>query len=388
MKQCYNVGLVGYKFMGKAHSNALARLDMFFDTDYKLCRRAICGRDEEWVKKSAQMLNWEGWETNWQKLVARDDIDIIGITAPSNFHKDVAIGAMRAGKHVFCEKPLALNVKDAREMLSEAQKAGIKHQVGFNYRFAPAVQLAKKMIEDGKLGKIYHFRGKYLQDFIVDPSFPLVWRLDKAVAGSGSHGDLGAHVIDMARYLVGEFSNVIGMSKTFIENRPIVERMEGLSGKAGGENAAMGKVTVDDATLFLAEFECGALGSFEATRFCQGHKNDMSFEINGSLGSIRFNIERINELEYYSDSDEDGLKGFRLIQVTEASHPYLYAWWPAGHVLGYEHTFVHEWLEFTGAIHRDTECCPSFLDGVKCSQVLEAVDASITERRWVSVDEI
>ncbi|MEG1426114.1 MAG: Gfo/Idh/MocA family oxidoreductase, partial [Oscillospiraceae bacterium] len=232
------------------------------------------------------------------------------------------------------------------------------------------------------------FRGKYLQDFIMDPNFPLVWRLDKAVAGSGSHGDLGAHVIDLARFLVGDFQRVVGMSKTFIHERPIVEKMEGLSATADTTGAKKGEVTVDDATLFLSEFKNGALGSFEATRFSLGHKNDMSFEINGSRGSIRFSVERINELEYYSEDDEAGLKGFRTIQVTESTHPYLYAWWPAGHVLGYEHTFVHEMYEFMESIHKNKETAPSFYDGVKCAQILDAVELSATENRWVTVDEV
>ncbi len=387
-KKALNVGMVGYKFMGKAHANAYARLSMFFDTDYTLYQKAICGRDEEWLKKSAGKLGFESYETDWKRLVTRDDIDVIDITAPSDSHKDIAIEAAKNNKHIFCEKPLALNLSDAREMLEAAEKARIKHQIGFNYRFAPAVVLAKKMIDEGKLGEIYHFRGKYLQDFVIDPNFPLIWRLQKDIAGSGSHGDLGAHVIDLARYLVGDFKTVSGMSKTFIKKRPIVEKMEGLSATADVSAAQMGEVTVDDATLFTAEFECGALGSFEATRFAQGHKNDLNFEINGSLGSIRFNIERINELEYYNENDEEGLKGFRLIQASEAVHPYLHAWWPVGHVLGYEQTFVHEMYEFVNAIANDTATCPSFYDGVKCSQILDAVDLSIQRRAWVDVNSI
>lgn len=387
MGKVYNVGLVGYKFMGKAHANAYARLPMFFDTSYGVCRKAICGREEEWVKDSAVKFGFEGVETDWKNLVKRDDIDIIDITAPSNFHKDIAIEAAKNGKHIFCEKPLALTVGDAREMLEAAEKAGVKHQIGFNYRFAPAVRLAKKLIDEGKLGKIYHFRGKYLQDFIVDPSFPLVWRLDKAVAGSGAHGDLGAHVIDLARYLVGDFQCVTGMSKTFIKERPIVEKMEGLSATAT-DSAKTGQVTVDDATLFVAQFKCGALGSFESTRFSQGHKNDLSFEVNGSLGSIRFNLERINELEYYNAADEQGLQGFRLIQASESIHPYMNAWWPVGHVIGYEHTFVHEMYEFINSIDENKDTSPSFLDGVKCSQILDAVDKSALLKQWVNVDEI
>ncbi|MGI6372210.1 MAG: Gfo/Idh/MocA family protein [Caldicoprobacterales bacterium] len=387
MKDTLNIGLVGYKFMGKAHSNAFRKVGMFFEPSLKVNMKAICGRDEEWVKESAEKFGWEGYETSWENLVKRDDIDVIDITAPSNFHKEIAIAAAEAGKHVFCEKPLALNLKDAREMLEVVKKANVKHQIGFNYRFAPAVQLAKKLIDEGKIGKIYHYRAHYLQDFIIDPGFPLVWRLDKDVAGSGSHGDLGAHFVDLARFLVGEFDEVIGMSETFIKERPIVERMTGLTATAQ-EGAEMGKVTVDDATIFMARFKNGALGSFEATRFAAGHKNDMFFEINGSKGSIRFSVERMNELEYYSVEDEEGLQGFRLIQVTEDIHPYADAWWPVGHVIGYEHTFVHEMYEFIEAIAKDKPTNPDFNDGVKCSQILEAVDVSIENRQWIEVDSL
>ena len=387
MKNTLNVGLVGYKFMGKAHSNALQRLGMFFDTDASVCPKALCGRDEAGVREAAAKLGWEGYETSWEKLIARPDIDIIDITTPSNAHRDIAIAAARAGKHVFCEKPLALTLADARAMLEAAQNSGIKHQIGFNYRFAPAVRLAKKLIEEGKLGTLYHFRGLYLQDWIIDPSFPLVWRLDKNVAGSGAHGDLGAHLIDLARYLVGDFDRVSGISKTFVKKRPVVEHMTGLSGSAAG-GAPMGDVTVDDATLFLAEFKNGALGSFETTRFAQGHKNTMSFEINGSRGSVKFDFERMNELQYFSAEDEAGTQGFRLIQATEGTHPYMQAWWPAGHVIGYEHTFVHEWYEFVQAIARGSDTCPDFYDGMKCCQVLDAVEQSVRGGGFVDVDSL
>lgn len=387
MKSILNIGLIGYKFMGKAHSNAFQRLSMFCEPSAEICLKAICGRDEEWVKESAKKFGWEAYETSWEKLVSREDIDVIDITAPSNFHKEIAIAATECGKHVFCEKPLALNLKDAREMYKAAEKAKVKHQIGFNYRFAPAMQLAKKLIDEGKIGKIFHFRGFYLQDWIIDPDFPLVWRLDKKVAGSGSHGDLGAHLIDVARYLVGEFDKVIGMSKTFVKERPIVEKMTGLSGKAQTD-APRGEVTVDDATLFLTEFKNGALGSVEATRFAFGHKNAMSFEINGEKGSLKFDFERMNELQYCSSEDQQGTGGFRIIQVTESVHPYAGFWWPAGHVIGYEHTFVHELYEFIEAIAKDKPTSPDFSDGVKCSQILEAVDLSIEERQWVKVDSL
>ena len=382
-----NVGILGYKFMGKAHSNAYRKIPMFFDTDAKIVMKTMCGRDAEWVQQSASKFGWEDTETDWQKFVTRPDLDVIDITAPSNFHKDVAIAAAESGKNVFCEKPLALTTADAREMLAAAEKNNIKHQIGFNYRFAPAVLLAKKLIDEGKLGKIYHFRGSYLQDFIVDPGFPLIWRLDKNVAGSGSHGDLGAHVIDLARFLVGDFARVSGLQKTFIKQRPIVERMIGLSASAA-DTTEMGEVTVDDATIFMTEFECGALGVFEATRFALGHKNDLSFEINGSKGSVKFNLERICELQYFSNDDDAGVQGFRTIQVTEGMHPYIEHWWPAGHVIGYEHTFVHELYEFLQAIALDKPTSPSFVDGVKCCQILEAVDRSAENGCWVGVDEV
>ena len=382
-----NIGLVGYKFMGKAHSNAFRQVGAFFDVPKRVCMRALCGRDETWARTAAAQYGWEDVETDWRRLVARADIDAVDITTPSNFHKDIAIAAAQNGKHVFCEKPLALNLTDAREMLAVAHKANVRHQIGFNYRFAPAVVLAKRMIAEGKLGKIYHFRGKYLQDFIVDPDFPRVWRLDKEVCGSGALGDLGAHVIDLARFLVGDFKAVTGMAKTFITERPLVERMIGLSGQAA-QDAPRGKVEVDDATCFVAEFACGALGTFEATRFSQGHKNDLRFEICGEKGSLAFELERMNELQYYSADDEAGLQGFRLIQASESLHPYMTAWWPTGHVIGYEHTFIHEMLAFITAIAQETPTSPSFEDGVKCCQIMEAVELSAERRAWVMVDSL
>ncbi len=386
MKQL-NFGLVGYKFMGKAHSNALARLPMFFDCGAKIGMKALCGRDEQWVAQAADKLGWEGYETAWESLVTRRDIDAIDITAPSNMHKVIAIAAAENGKHVFSEKPLALNLADAREMLEAVQKAGVKHQIGFNYRFAPAIQLAKQIINDGKLGTIRHVRASYLQDFITDPEFPLVWRLQKDICGSGSLGDLGAHFIDLARFLVGDFKSVMGMQKTFIKSRPLVERMEGLTANAQAD-APRGEVDVDDGTVFIAEFANGALGVFEATRFSAGHKNDLFIEVSGDRGSVKFTFERMNELQYYSADDEDGLQGFRLIQASEGGHPYMSHWWPVGHVIGYEHTFVHEMYEFVQSIVNDTPTCPSFADGVECSRIIEAVELSAQRRAMVDIDSL
>lgn len=381
------IGMIGYKFMGKAHSNAYRALPMFFPNATKPEMTAICGRNKDSLQLAASQFGWMETETDWRTLIARDDIDVIDINAPSNAHKEIALAAARAGKHIFCEKPLALNLSDAREMLLVAEEAGIKHMIGFNYRFSPAVQLVKKLIDSGRLGTIYHFRAWFLQDWIMDPEFPLVWRLQKDIAGSGSHGDLGAHLIDLAHYLVGELEEVIGMSETFIKERPVAQEMTGLSAK-GSKDAPKGKVTVDDATLFMARFKNGALGSFEATRFAAGHRSTNSFEINGSLGSVRFDFERMNELDVYFTSDDEDVQGFRRVLATDPAHAYAEAWWPPGHTIGFEHTFIHEMLEFTNAIAEDRQPEPNFRDGVQCQAVLEAVERSIEERRWVKISEL
>ncbi|MCJ8013736.1 Gfo/Idh/MocA family oxidoreductase [Paenibacillus sp. KQZ6P-2] len=386
MKQI-RVGMIGYKFMGKAHSHAYRDVPMFFPNIMQPVMQTICGRDAEGVSLAAKQFGWNGYVTDWNELVQRDDIDLIDINAPSDMHKEIALAAAKAGKHLFCEKPLALSLKDSREMLAAAEAAGIKHMVGFNYRFAPAVQLARKLIQEGRLGKIYHFRGLFLQDWIIDPEFPLVWRLQKNIAGSGSHGDLGAHTIDLAHYLLGDIQEVIGMSETFIKERPLPGSMSGLSAKGSASNEK-GAVTVDDATLFLARFANGALGSFEATRFAAGHRCTNSFEINGSKGSVKFDFERMNELQVYFTEDAEDVQGFRRILATDPAHAYAEAWWPPGHTIGYEHTFIHETVELLQAIEEDRQPVPNFTDGVKCQQILEAVELSIAERRWVRTEEL
>ncbi|MDF9839146.1 MULTISPECIES: Gfo/Idh/MocA family oxidoreductase [unclassified Paenibacillus] len=386
MKQL-RIGMIGYKFMGKAHSNAYRSLPMFFPQALKPEMAVICGRNEEAVSAAAGQLGWSESVTDWKELVGREDIDLIDINAPSNAHKEIALAAAKAGKHIFCEKPLALNLTDSREMLEAANAAGIKHMIGFNYRFSPAVRLAKRLIESGRLGQIYHFRAWFLQDWILDPEFPLVWRLQKEVAGSGSHGDLGAHLIDLAHFLVGDVQEVIGMSETFVKERPLASEMTGLSARAG-KDAPRGPVTVDDATLFLARFTGGAIGSFEATRFAAGHRSTNAFEINGSLGSVKFDFERMNELEVYLTSDAEDVQGFRRVLATDPAHDYAEAWWPPGHTIGFEHTFIHEMLELSSAIAEDRQPEPNFHDGVKCQAVLEAVERSIEERRWVQVSEM
>ncbi|MFD0961159.1 Gfo/Idh/MocA family protein [Paenibacillus chungangensis] len=381
------IGMIGYKFMGKAHSNAYRATPMFFPDAWKPEMKVICGRDAALLEQARAQFGWEEAVTDWRELVQRDDVDLIDINAPSNVHKAIAIAAAEAGKHVFCEKPLALTLADAKEMLTAAEQAGVKHMIGFNYRFAPAVQLARKLIQQGRLGRIHHFRAVFLQDWIMDPSFPLVWRLDKEVAGSGSHGDLGAHLIDMARYLVGEFREVVGMSETFVKQRPAAAAMTGLSAK-GDVASELGEVTVDDATLFMARFACGALGSFEATRFAGGHRCTNAFEVNGSKGSIKFDFERMNELQVFFTDDAEDVQGFRRVLATDPAHAYMDAWWPPGHTIGYEHTFTHEVLELMKALEENRQPSPSFADGVKCQEVLEAVERSVSERRWVALQEL
>ncbi|MBO7745937.1 Gfo/Idh/MocA family oxidoreductase [Paenibacillus sp. MWE-103] len=381
------IGMIGYKFMGKAHSHAYRDLPMFFPDAPAPVMNAICGRDEAGVREAAKRFGWAHAVTDWRELVARPDIDVVDINAPSDAHKEIAIAAAKAGKHLFCEKPLALSLADAREMLAAAEAAGVKHMAGLNYRFAPAIRLAKKLIEEGRIGRIHHFRAVFLQDWLVDPAFPLVWRLKKEVAGSGSHGDLNAHLIDLARYLVGEINEVAGMSETFVRRRPIAESMSGLNAQ-GSADGPSGEVTVDDATLFLARFAGGALGSFEATRFAAGHRCTNGFEINGSEGSLRFDFERMNELEVYFTGDADDVQGFRRVLATDPAHAYMEAWWPPGHTIGFEHTFVHEALELMEAIRDDRQPEPNFRDGIRCQEVLEAVDISIAERRWVAIAEL
>lgn len=381
-----NVGLVGYKFMGKAHSHAYKDMPMFFDADAVPVMKAICGRNEEAVREAAEKWGWEGYETSWERLVARPDIDLVDISTPGDSHKDIAIAAAQNGKHVFSEKPLANDLSEAREMLAAVQKAGVTHMIGFTYRFCPAVQLAKKLISEGTLGKIYHVRAQYLQDWIIDPDFPLVWRLEKSKAGSGALGDIGAHIIDMARFLVGEFDEVVGTMETFIKERPLPAEMTGLSATAS--SAVKGKVTVDDAAIWLARFQNGAIGTFEATRFAAGRKNYNAIEINGSKGSLRFCFERMNELEYFNREDPADVQGFRTIMVTEGVHKYISAWWPAGHIIGYEHGFVHEVYELMQALAGGYNPTPDFSDGVKCQEVLAAVEKSAQERRWVKISEV
>lgn len=377
------IGMVGYQFMGRMHCHAYRDLPFFFESEYKPVLQAIAGRNEEAVKAAAADFGVDSYETDWRRLIERDDIDVVDIVSPNHTHAEIAIAAAEAGKHIIIEKPLALTVEQAQRMYEAVKKAGVTHMICHNYRFAPAVQYVKKLINEGRLGRIFHIRANYLQDFIMDPEFPLVWRLKKEVAGTGALGDIGAHSIDLARFLVGEFKEVTAMMETFIKERPIGEMAGGLSAKSGGSD--MGKVTVDDAAAFLARFENGALGTFEATRFAGGNRNKNKFEINGEKGSVRWDMENMNNLDVYFSEDEQGLQGFRTINCTEEHHPYAGAYWPPGHIIGYEHTFINLIYEFMTSLSKGIQPVPNFEDGLKNQAVLENVEQSAKTKRWVSI---
>ena len=385
MPNTIGVGLVGYKFMGKSHSNAYRQVASFFpDLALRPELKALCGRDAAAVSQAAEQFGWQGYETDWRKLIARNDIGLVDVSTPGDSHAEIAIAAAEHGKHVFCEKPLANTLAEAKQMLAAVKKAGVVNMVNFNYRRVPAVQLAKQLIDEGRIGQIYHWRAVYLQDWIMDPSFPLVWRLSKDAAGAGALGDLGAHIIDLARMLVGEITALTGMTETFIKRRPMLAGTTGGLGAAGGQE--MGDVTVDDAGLFLTRFANGAVGSFEATRFAKGRANFNSFEINGSKGSIVFDLHRMNELNVFFDDDPPEVKGFRNVLVTDGAHKYMSAWWPAGHIIGWEHTFTHGVLDLLSGIAVGKSPHADFEDGLRCQAVLDAVERSAGSGSWVAPD--
>ncbi|MBB6448763.1 putative dehydrogenase [Geomicrobium halophilum] len=387
MKKQLRVGMVGYKMMGRAHSNAYRALPFFFDHDISLVTEAIVGRDEAKTAEAARKLGWNSYETDWRKLIERDDIDIIDIVTPNDTHEEIAIAAAEAGKHVICEKPLSLTLQQSKRMLTAVENYEVMHMICHNYRFSPAVQFAKKLISENRLGKIYHMRATFIQDWLMDPEFPLVWRLQQNASGSGTLGDLGSHILDLARFLVGEFEEVIGMTETFIKRRPL-GGMGAMLQPERSQTKEYGDVTVDDAAAFLARFENGAMGNFEVSRFARGNRAGNRFEINGENGSIRWDMENLNNLQVYLEEDEPGLQGFRTINCTEMEHPYASAYWGAGHILGYEHTFIHLLDEFVRAFETKNNPSPDFEDGVKNQAVLEAVERSIETRTWSNFTDI
>ena len=367
-----NIAMIGYAFMGKAHSNAYRQVRSFFEPRLEPRLKVICGRDGGKVRDAARRYGWDEAATDWREVVNRADIDLVDICTPGDSHAEIAIAAAEAGKAVFCEKPLANDMAGAEAMLAAVKKHGVINMVCHNYRRAPTVSYAKQLIEAGELGEIRHYRGTYLQDWIVDPSFPLVWRLVKEKTGSGALGDIASHSIDLARYLVGEITQLTGMLETFIHERPLPD-----------DATRKGRVTVDDAAAALVRFDNGAIGTIEATRMATGRKNHNRFEINGSMGSLAFDLERMNELELYLEGDAAGHKGFRTILVTEPVHPYVKAWWPPGHIIGYEHTFTHTVYDLLEAIADGRSPKPDFEDGVRNQRILDAIERSADSREWV-----
>lgn len=363
------VGMLGYAFMGKAHSNAYKTIAYMTWPPPLLPRLvSICGRDEAAVAEAARRYGYEGYTTDWKELVRDARIQLFDNGAPNNLHSAPSIAAAKAGKHVICEKPLGRDARESFQIWQQVDATGVKHMCAFNYRFVPAVRLAREMLEAGELGEIYHFRGRYLQEWLADPAFPKVWRLDRKLAGSGALGDLGTHVIDLARYLVGEISSVVGATRTFIRERP------------------GGSVDVDDAFEAVVEFERGAVGTIEASRFCLGRKNGLTFEINGSKGSMVFDLERLNELQVHltGSRPEGRAQGFRDVLVSEANHPFLQWWWPPGHMLGWEHATVHELHHLLTSIAKDKPVAPhgaTFEDGYRASEVCDAILRSASTGR-------
>ncbi|RMB84203.1 Gfo/Idh/MocA family protein [Streptomyces shenzhenensis] len=372
------VGMVGYAFMGAAHSQGWRTVGRVFDLPRRPVLAAICGRDGAAVRAAADRYGWAAAETDWRALIARDDVDLVDICTPGDSHAEIALAALAAGKHVLCEKPLANTVAEATAMTRAAEEAETRGQVamvGFNYRRLPATALARRMVAEGRIGTLRHVRVSYLQDWLVDPQSPLTWRLRKEQAGSGSLGDLGAHIVDLAQYLAGErLAGVSALTETFVRQRPLSGGPG--SGLAGEPAAGTGEVTVDDAALFTGRFAGGALASFEATRYATGRKNSLRIELNGERGSLAFDLERLNELAYHDGTEPGTHAGFRRILVTEPDHPYLEAWWPPGHGLGYEHTFVHQARDLVHGIAEGRAPEPSFADGLQVQRVLAAVEES------------
>ncbi len=368
------IALLGHRFMGRAHSNAWRQVSRFFDVPLEPKLRAACGRDRAALGEFAKRWGWESLETDWRKVLEREDVEVVDISLPTHMHCEIAVAAAEAGKHIFCEKPTSLTVEEAERMLAAAEKAGVVHYLNHNYRRLPAVMLARQLIEEGKIGKIFHWRGAYQQSWGADPARLLNWKLRKATAGGGPWWDLGSHSVDLAHFLVGGIASVQAMMTNFIPERPLEE-----------DPSKTGKVEVEDAALVLAEFKSGAMGSFETTRFATGRRNQHTFEIYGSEGALSWDLEDLNRLQFYSNADEAHAKGFRNILATEAVHPFAGSWWPPGHIIGYEHSFVNAVADFLTAVAGGTAIAPNLGDGVEIMKVLEAGVRSAETGRKISV---
>ncbi|MGC4808450.1 Gfo/Idh/MocA family protein [Micromonospora sp. DT233] len=387
--------MVGYAFMGAAHSQAWRTVNRVYDLPAQVRMTMLCGRDAAKVADAAGRLGWAAHTTDWRHLVASDEVDVVDICTPGDSHAEIALAALAAGKHVLCEKPLANTVAEARSMAAAAavaQASGARSMCGFNYRRVPAVAMMRRLVAEGRLGVIRHVRAAYLQDWIVDPQFPLVWRLQRDRAGSGALGDVGAHIIDLTQFVTGQrITGVSAVTETFVKERPLPAQSHGLAAHAAdgvapvdgrgpvpvdGQGPATGPVTVDDAAVFVARLDGGALATYEASRFATGRKNSLRVEINGSLGTVAFDLERLNELEFYDATRPTAEQGFTRILMTEQEHPYMSAWWPPGHLIGYEHTFTHQARDFVEAVATGVDPTPSFADGLQVQLVLDAVTRS------------
>jgi len=374
-KKELRVALIGHQFMGIAHSNAFLNAGIWTDLPVKISMKCLCANDtEDNLKAFAEKYGWESYETDWKNVVKRDDIDLISIASPNHLHKEIALEAAKYGKHILCEKPLANNLSDAKEMLDAVNKAGVRHCCGFSYRFTPSLALARQFVLDGKIGRIYHVFVRYAQDWITNPNFGMVWRFDKKIAGSGPLGDLSAHSIDATRFITGlSFNQVCGNMQTLIKERPL---------DSNNPNGPKGNVTVEDVAQFLVNFEGGATGCFESTRLATGRKNYNTIEVNGEKGSLVWNFEDQNYLMYYDNEQSAKEAGFRKINVTHDDHPYNGGWWPQGHGIGYADSFIIEVAEFVRSIANNESFSPDFEDGVKCQEVLEAIERSAGKRTW------
>lgn len=388
MKKTLNVAMFGGGFMGRAHSNAWKKVNTFFDAPYHVNLKVIVGNHNK-LEDFAEKWGYEEVSYDWREVMRRPDIDIVCIGTPTYMHKDMAIEAAKNGKHIICEKPCGMNYQECKEMAEAADEAGVVHYLNHNYRRVPAIAYAKQLIEEGRIGEIYHWRGAYLQDWIMDPEFPKTWHLDATRAGAGVLFDLGSHAVDLARFLVGEPKTISSMHKTFIKERPLPGANAATFSK--GESSGtkeMAVVDVDDAAFMQMEFENGVLGSIETSRFATGRKNFNEFEIYGSKGALKFNFERMNELEFLDATQPLAEQGYRTILCTEGVHPYLSAWWPCGHLIGYEHTFVHAFYDFVCAIDSGKGITPNLWDGAAITRVLDASSKSAKEGHRVEVSEI
>ena len=376
-RESLNIGLVGYGFMGRAHSNAFLQAGRFFDLPYQPVLKAVCARNLERVKAFANNWGYESVETDWRELIGRSDIDLIDIASPNDTHAEIATAAARAGKMVLCEKPLGRNAAEARAMTDEVESARVPNMAWYNYRRVPAVMLLKHLIEEGRLGRIFHYRAKFLQDWTISQDLPQggegLWRLDVAVAGSGVTGDLLAHTIDTALWLNGPIAEVSAMTETFIK-----ERKHNLTGRVE-------PVGIDDASAFLGRFENGSLATFEATRYARGHKALYTLEINGEHASAMWDLHDLHRIEFFDHRDEGRLRGWRSVHVSDGDHPYMKHWWVPGLQIGYEHTFIHQVADFLKALGEGKQAAPTFRDGLATDCVTDAVLESARSRRWEKV---